>query len=354
MRKVLVVCHDAGAANILAALIKKYRNDVRWKALVDGPAKAIFAQEKIKGYLRGEGLKSRDIDHILEKVAPDLVLTGTGWGSTLELEFIARARNRLIKTAAFLDHWGNYRERFGYPGKWKERLPDFVLVGDKWAYQIAIADGFPKKCLKKVENPYFEQIITCFRRTQKTVKESAKTRILLFSAPLFEFALKKYRDPYHWGYTEYSILEDVLSLMCLLQKARPYELKIRMHPAEKIGKYSTLLNGNEYAQIYRFVSLSDPKKSTLIDDCSWADVAIGPGSTALCIASMLGKKVFSYAPAKKRISVMPQKEIKAVNSLQALKKELMGFHKGRAFRREKPLSGPADNRFLKAVEEMVG
>jgi len=68
--KILVVSHDAGGANILNALVKKYNTDFDWKVYAKGPAIKIFRK-----YRNAERIiEASDIEHMLNIEKPDLVL----------------------------------------------------------------------------------------------------------------------------------------------------------------------------------------------------------------------------------------------------------------------------------------
>lgn len=321
--RILAVAHDAGGANIIASLIKKYRNDFDWIACVNGPARKVFFKAGIINFSGAPGhFNNNRIEAILKSVIPDLLLTGTGWESDLETDFIKCAKKNKIRTACFLDHWANYRERFGYPGRWRANLPDMVLVGDRWAYKIALKNGFSKDILYQVENPYFEEIIKQTKLIkQAKVKNTSnnKIRILYISESVSQHALRDHDDPNYSGYTEYEVVEDLLEVIdCLKREKKSVELKIRLHPSEKINKYAGLLRDKNYTGIKNFISLSDPAANPLAKDSLWADVVIGSNSMALAVALIIGRKVISYIPGNKKKCVLPQGGIKKVHSVNRL------------------------------------
>lgn len=317
MIKILVVSHDAGGANILASLVKKYVSDFNWKGYIKGPAVKIF-KDKNANYAR-QGL---DINRVLESEKPDLILTGTSWASNIEIDFIRHAKKKGIKTAAFLDHWCNYRERFGYPEEWKKNVPDIVFVGDRWAYAIALRNDFPKNRLRHVENPYFEEIfkerdaiLQCKKRLIE--KHKGRIKILFLSEPIYRHALKQYKDSYYWGYTEYEIIRDLEYIMRLKTNV---EVKIRLHPAEKNNKYSNLLKN-------RAANITISKDSSLVRDCMWSDIVIGSNSMALVIALIVGRKAVSYIVGSDMTCCLPQKEIHRIESFNELMHEIKIFKK---------------------------
>ena len=311
--KILVVSHDAGGANILNALVKKYSSDFNWNVYADGPALKILREGlNIVNCSR----KNLNIRRVVEYEKPDLILTSTSWASDIEIDFIRHAKKKGIKTAAFLDHWCNYRERFGYPGEWKKNVPDIVFVGDKWAYDIALKEGFPEKILRQIENPYIEDIM----RKRKLISQSGlskrrdnKIRILYLSEPIYEHTLKRYGNPYYWGYTEYEIAKDLATIQNLC-KDFLIELKIRLHPAEKKDKYKK-------------IGVRVSNNQQLIKDCLWSDIIIGSDTMGLVIGSAIGKKAISYIPNVKKVCSLPQKEIMKIHSIGKLIKEVKAFKK---------------------------
>ncbi len=315
--KIFVVSHDAGGANILASLIKKYKDDFDWSVYALGPAKNIFLSEKVDLGVNLIVKAAADIKAVLNSKQPDLVLTGTSWGSSLETDFIKAAKNNNIKTACFLDHWINYPERFGSPKSWKKNLPGAVFVGDKWAYKIALKKGFPKKSLFQVKNPYFEEII----------KKSKKIKLLYLSEAIHEAYLKAGNNSNSWVNVEYNSIKDLLRILRSQTDKSLIELKIRLHPAEKVNKYSHLLKDKKNVKIKKFVSISNPVKNLLVDDCLWADLVISSDSMAMFVALIIGKKVISYLPIAKQTCSLPQGGIKKINFSQDLTKEIRTFTK---------------------------
>jgi len=313
VHKILIATHDAGGAQILASLMKKYLKCFDWFAFVAGPAMGIFAREGLPYKA------SKNIGSTLHALKPDLVLTGTGWASHLELDFIKEAKKAGIKSAAYLDHWCNYRERFGYPGPWQENLPDFVFVGDKEAHKLALKNYFGEGLLRQVENPCWQDIhrkIALRREKYSKQKSSRKIKVLYLSSPITVHTKQMHGDERYWGFTEYDQIEDLLDVV----KNDPrLELRVRLHPAEANDKYDCLK--------LAFVSFSDPRKTDLVEDCLQADIIIGCDSMALVAAWMTGHMAINYFKGEKLKPVLPQKGIIRVFSKTALAKKIKMFQK---------------------------
>lgn len=300
IKSICVAAHDAGGAQILAALIAKYAGRYRWTVCGQGPADGIFKNPSIARHVKMVRRGRNSVETILKSAAPDLVLTGTGWSSDVEMDFIQTARKLGIRSVSFLDHWCNYRERFGYPGAWKENLPDHVFVGDIWAYRQAVADGFPKSRLCRVENPYWEQM-----------RSRVKIRLLYLSSPIAEHALKAFGRENHWGFTEYDQVQDMLDLARIHPEL---SVSVRLHPSEKKNKYA------------RFKGLAvHTAKTDLVEDCQSADIVVGCDTAALVAALIAGRAAISYVPAGTLKSTLPQPGITHVVSKGMLNKTIQTF-----------------------------
>ena len=139
-----VVSHDAGGAEVLASYVA--RNSITCEFVLDGPALTVFQR-------RLGPVKPICLDVALDKC--DEFLTGTSWQSNLEWRALAGAKELGKKTISFLDHWGNYRERFIRDNV--EFLPDTFYVGDVLAEELT-REIFPEKPVFLVSNPHFDDL----------------------------------------------------------------------------------------------------------------------------------------------------------------------------------------------------
>ena len=134
-----VVCHDAGAANILFAWIAAAGISDTCLPVMLGPAARLWAERFPNG---------PDVMQLEAAMAEaSFLLSGTGWASDLEHQARSLARRTGMASAAVIDHWVNYAERFSFEGE--TVLPDQILVADEYALAEArrAVPGLPVRVL---------------------------------------------------------------------------------------------------------------------------------------------------------------------------------------------------------------
>lgn len=307
-KNILVVCHDAGAAEIISAYVKKNAARYNFYCLVLGPAKKIFGK---KGLARFIISKASGLKRLRQKGAVDALLCGTSWVSGTAREAVSKAKKEGIKSVVYLDHWTNYRERFGYPKKnWRQNLPDEIWAGDASAAALARRYFKPTIC-KLAPNEYFREIKIQYRAARKKIGKKGND-VLFMSEPMM-LAHKTFYEP---GYTfdEMAVLKKVLDT--LAEKKVENSIVIGYHPAEKKDKYRALLA--RYKNKLRFRRQSGNR----LEDLARAKLVIGRRSMALAIAALCGKKTISFIPDPKMSFPLPFKRIIRVRNIKQLKKAL--------------------------------
>lgn len=285
----LIVSHDAGAAEIIAAWTSKNINHYNFYFELAGPAKKIFERQ----------LKYKtNIKPLPETLLPDFVLTGTGWASTHEIDNIAYWNSLNVHTATYLDHWVNYKSRFIRNGEL--HLPNEIWVGDSSAKKIA-DNIFPQIKIRLVENLYLKNTIEKVLKLKK-ISPQKKNNALFLCEPL-----SKNTAASNCGSGE--LLE-----VTLLKKAIQYineqcpelsKLRIRLHPAESIEKYQSHLKN---------ITLNiEYSNETLISDLAWATTTFGITSMALAISAACDIKSYSCLDKKSLLFTLPNTNISFLN-----------------------------------------
>ncbi len=299
----LVVACEAGGAEIVSSIAAAQPSNLM--CCLDGPAKDIFRRKM--GEVRQVTLDAiADLDP-----RQDTVLTSTSYISDLERSAIARCRQAGVYCISFIDHWVNYRLRFGSENNWKEMLPDEVWVSDEYGYEIALRDGFPEDRLRITPNPHIEEVKR--RIEEKSINfttrdERAPLRLLFLSEPVSQDAEYKHGKRDAFGFTEFDIAESLVTFA----SERDLELAIRTHPIEDKDKYKSL--------VCRIKSgaLTFSTESDFLDAIINADVVIAVESMGLVWAAMAGKKAISLVPSDLYSCHLPHREIVKIRSITEL------------------------------------
>jgi len=133
-----IVAHDAGGANILNALTKRFSN-INFYLFIDGPAVKIFDSNNV--YFISDPIL------FFEKV--NFVLLGTG-STSFEKIALRRAKEIGCETAVLLDHFVNFKARFIHESQIV--FPDYCFVCDEYSYEIAKRELAPYKSIFVCEN----------------------------------------------------------------------------------------------------------------------------------------------------------------------------------------------------------
>jgi hypothetical protein len=286
---ILVVAHDAGGGAVLAAVMSSHEDAFDWKIAVAGPAIGSFGVDSGRVERRVFAPEANaDLVRWMRDLAPALVLTGTGWQTSFELDAIRAARSLAIPSAAVLDHWVNFRERFGNPATWKTGLPDHILVGDRYARDRALGDGFPAAKLVQMENPYLGSFLAGMPLHQTNRTEVGKS-ILFISEPTqisfpWQAPVAATRG---WEFDAVKLLASYVEL-----KEPELRLKVRLHPSEHRDKYRAL--DETLRRVGAVVAAASDR--SLQDEIREAAAVFGIGSMALLAACAMGCPVATILP----------------------------------------------------------
>ena len=294
MKRVAIVSHDAGGAEVLSSYIKQHNLDCVY--CLSGPALEIFQR------------KLGNIEIISLKEAIDQsgsLLCGTSWESDLEWESIKIAKKSKKKSVAFIDHWGNYRERF--IRKAEASLPDEVWVGDSDA-EILASKELPEVTVRQIVNPYFIEIKSELSVIEKSLtRAKTGTSILFVSEPLREHGKKAFSNELHWGYSEEEGLRYLLSNLHIF-KNKLERIVIRPHPSEAKDKYNWVKK--QYS-----LPIENGGRKTLLEEISECDVVVGFQTMALVIGILAEKRVISCIPEGGKACNLPLPEIEHLQYL---------------------------------------
>jgi hypothetical protein len=287
----LVVCHDAGGAELVSSWLRT-QNPEGYCCVLGGPARAVF--------LRKLGIESA---LTLEDAIPasTSVLCGSSWQSKLELDAVRLARVRGVPSIVYLDHWVNFRARLEHGGRLQ--LPDAFWVADEWAFQLA-RSAFPQTPVLNVGNPYFDEVRTSAAGFRAPVTGSGRVNVLYVAEPVSEFGHMDL-DSSAIGYDERDALEFFFRNLEAL--GQPVDrVVLRPHPSEPAGKYAWALEG-------RNVPIEMGGKRSLLEEIGDADVVAGAESMALVIGLLAARRVVSFIPPGGRACSLPFPDIQRIH-----------------------------------------
>lgn len=291
---IAVISHDAGGAEVLSSYVR--RLNLNCLFVLDGPALGIFKRKL-------GPVESLTLEDALRQSTS--IICGTSWKSDIEFNAIKLARSLGKRSIAFLDHWVNYDTRFIRSGE--TVFPDEIWVGDSMAEAIALRI-FPDSLVKRVDNPYFQDVREEFLMSQMQRPSSPESiKILYVCEPISTHASLRYGNARFWGYVEEDAIRYFLSNIRVFGKNID-QILIRPHPSEDVDKYAWVKT--EFQLPIKFGG-----GRSLMEEISESDVIVGCESMAMVIATIAGKKVISSIPPNGRDCVLPQTEIMSMQSI---------------------------------------
>lgn len=287
---VAIVAHDAGATNLIVAWGSLIPTPVRICA--DGPAKKIISRAwPISKFGALEEVVS----------GANVVLSGTGWGSSLEHDARRYAKSLGIPTLAVIDHWTNYVERFVH--EQENVLPDLIVVTDNAAKSEA------QRCFDSISivqwpNSYLDSEVKKIHQLRGGRARTRLTNILMIMEPtrniwqgdalLGEFVASNY------------FLSNLQSIGVSPEQVK---IRIRPHPSDPLGKYDCIANW------YPSILINVSEDTLLADDIAWADMVVGCESFALVVALSAGVPTMSIIPPHAPRCRLPHKTLQHLNNL---------------------------------------
>lgn len=286
-----VVCHDAGAANLIIAWLWDYAGQPR--VCMEGPARILWENAFPK-------TGTLPVEEALNNAAS--LLSGTGWASDLEHEARRLARTMGNRNIAVLDHWTNYRERFVRGGELI--LPDELWVADMDA-EAEARRCFPAMPVRQLPNLYLEKLAREVAAHGPAPARRDPRNIL--------YALEPVRQD--WGRSgepgEIQALAFFLENLPALGIDEHVKIRLRPHPSDPPGKY------DDWPLRYPQFDLAVEEGSALAEQIAWADWVVGCETFALVIALQAGRIAVSTLPPWAPSCRLPQQDLLHLRDLLA-------------------------------------
>lgn len=283
----LTVCYDPGGAEVLGSYLRHKRDEygTLW-CVAQGLAKRIFQRKGLQKYL----IEAKRARRLILKRKVDLLLSSTSRTSNLEIDFIRLAKQNSIATIAILEHWINYKERFGYPCQnWRRNLPQELWVMDDLAKKIAQRELGKTVMIKLKPNFYFKDLKAEYSNTI-TSKSRGYFNILFLNEPIL--GPINFKDKRVKIVTQIKKIKRLINFIKSRDYQRPICFTLRHHPIERPLAYAGFVRDNSGSRNLRVV-LSNSNRNSLIKDIKNSDVVMGIKSSALAIASLF-KNTIGY------------------------------------------------------------
>jgi hypothetical protein len=254
-KKICVVAHDAGGAELISNWCLKRKNII---FSIKGPAIGIF-RNNIGTF------KNLDFNYAVNLCST--VISGTG-SQEYEKKCMQLSLNKKKKLIVWLDNWTNYRKRFLFQRKYI--IPKEIWVNDNYSRKKIIKIVKTNIILKK--NYYLENL----KRKIKKYKKK-KLNFLYLAGLIFDKKINNY------SLIEIRSIKNFFNKISNLKKKckRNINIVIRIHPAEKKKKFMS------YFSNYKFRISS---KRMIIKDFIWSSHIFGANTYAMYIAKKLGLK----------------------------------------------------------------
>jgi hypothetical protein len=294
-RRVLTMARDAGAGAALAPVVRALIRDGRLavSTVAAGKAAAVFERHGLPVLAFPERPNAADVDALLARERPGLVLTGTSFKPERDALFWRAAAARGIPTVAVVDHWVNYVERFSIERPF-DALPDVVAVMDEFTAQRLHELGCPGERVRVTGQPYFDELaaegaaVSREDARRELGIDPRRTVVVFASEPQARYWGASSDDPGYLGYTEHDVLALVRA--ALAEVAPAAILVVKLHPLEDPHAFHELADG-EGAPAIRVLRTYPP--THLI---SAADAVVGMTSVFQLESAVMGVPTISIRP----------------------------------------------------------
>jgi len=286
---VSVVCHDAGAANLVFAWLRKWAetgllDEHEFNVFLQGPAQKTWQNNPVP-------LPKMKLHNELTNAVAGCksALTGTGWASSLEHDARKIAASLQIPSIAVIDHWVNYAQRFEHEGV--KALPNQIWVSDHYAVEIA-CKLFKDVPVVELPNLYLQNLVEEIKPIPKDCKN------LLY-------VLEPIRNEWGKGIPgEFQCLDFFAENYWKILGENSLSILLRPHPSDPPYKYDAWIKANSQ------LDLQLDLNANLSESISNARWVVGAETYAMVVAIFSRRDTYSILPPWAPKCRIPYIEIK--------------------------------------------
>ena len=289
-----VVCHDAGAANLIFAWLRQWAHlgvlgQHECRLVLEGPALAVW---RAQAFTLPHMQLHSELNSAL--AGANCVLTGTGWASDLEHEARKSANLQKIPCVAVIDHWVNYKQRFERAGV--VVLPDTIWVADSYAADMANT-FFQNVHVIELPNVYLNDMVKAIPAV------SSDCHNLLY-------VLEPIRTDWGRGTPgEFQALDFFIQHISFIVGNFPVHISLRPHPSDAPGKYDSWIRSYKR---FNIDLNTQPSLGKAIEHAKWV---VGAETFAMVVANAAGRKTYSSLPPWGHRCQLPQPGIEHLSDL---------------------------------------
>ncbi len=311
-KKVLMAFDDPGGGLAVSSLLGKLENEKIETEIYSGKLSEKFLNKENRVYSKIDSMiKAEDAETIIEKVSPELLITGTGGGNAeQQLRNIAFKKN--INSIVILDFWKDYTRRWLFADHNLSEMKDKICVMDELTKGEMVKENFPERNIFVTGHPYLDMIFNYTKRGQE-INNFKPNQILFLSQPLHIIGLKDYKiHPLKY------FLESLKRLSS--ESNSGYILKIKLHPSEELA-----FDLEELKKLYdsnllkvEFAGKSDSAGELIAE----SETVAGYNSIALFESRAMNKRTISLNVAPMNLSLIKSMESAGIEIIELGQKNI--------------------------------
>ena len=144
-KKILIVFSDPGGAKPLLSLAYYLKMEGKELKIISDREYDFYNEFRLN-------VSKPQVVNDFENFKPEVLITGTSYTSNIEIQYIENAKKNGIISYSFIDHYTRIKNRFFNSNTYT--LPNYIIVIDKFAKNIAIKEGFKSNSVFIISNPY--------------------------------------------------------------------------------------------------------------------------------------------------------------------------------------------------------
>lgn len=296
MKRILVAAHDPGGSNVIGPIIAKLASQTQQYSLtlaLLGPARQrisvsgsnIMAVElpalPTPGFPNEQSTKEESVTALLDQLQADIIFTATSYNSNLERLFLKHAKKRHIPSAAIIDYWANYAERFTLDNN--RYFPDILFVTDQKMAE-GVHSVHPPSQIIISGNPHLQELAEAHASHAQAQQKTKKQRYRFFSENIHHYFP-------HRPINEFSMVANLVRFLAARNPSA--EFLVRPHPMESHTPWKNFLADFSSQEDIKSVTLgldTSPFPEVLTDNF----IAVGITSMALLETTVCNIPTFSY------------------------------------------------------------